>query len=113
MREMANTYDLADRVVLVTGASGGLGPAVVRAFVRSGAMVEAVARTAGPDAFDELRAELGNVAPRLNTQVADVLDEDAVRALIERVVGERGRLDIALNLVGGFAAGQAIADLPY
>src|SRR5262249_17807125 len=113
MREMANTYDLADRVVLVTGASGGLGPAVVRAFVGWGAMVEAVARSAGSEAFDKLRSELGDGAPRLNTRLADVLDEDEVRALVERVTGERGRLDIALNLVGGFAAGQAIADLPY
>jgi len=110
---MANTYDLTGRVVLITGASGGLGPSVVRAFVQSGATVEAVVRTSSPEEHDALRAQLGDAASRLSLQTADVLDEGAVRALVERVVEKHGRLDVALNLVGGFAAGQPITELPY
>lgn len=110
---MANTYDLAERVVVVTGASGGLGPAVVRAFIEAGASVEAVAHTPQSDEYEDLRRQLGDAAERLSLQAADVLDEDEVSALVERVVQQRGRLDIALNLVGGFAAGQPITELPY
>ena len=110
---MPNTYDLGGRVAVISGASGGLGPAVVRAFVQSGATVEAVARSAQSDGYDDLRRQLGDVADRLNLQAADVLDEGQVSALVERIVRVRGRLDIALNLVGGFAAGQPITELPY
>jgi NAD(P)-dependent dehydrogenase (short-subunit alcohol dehydrogenase family) len=110
---MANTYDLTGRVALITGASGGLGPAVVRAFVEAGATVEAVARTPQSEERAEMRAQLGAKSDKLSLQVADVLVEDSVSALVERVIRERGRLDVTLNLVGGFAAGQSITDLPY
>ncbi len=111
--EMANTYDLTGRVALITGASGGLGPAVVRAFVEAGATVEAVARTPQTEEYAEMRAQLGAKSEKLQLQIADVLDEESVSALVERVTQERGRLDIALNLVGGYAAGQSITELPY
>lgn len=110
---MANTYDLAQRVALITGASGGLGPAVVRVFVEAGAMVEAVARTPKSEEYAEMRVQLGAKPDKLRLQIADVLDEESVSALVERVVRERGRLDVALNLVGGFAAGQPITELSY
>jgi NAD(P)-dependent dehydrogenase (short-subunit alcohol dehydrogenase family) len=108
---MANTYDLAERVVLITGASGGLGSAVVRAFVAAGATVEAVGRRAQPN--ERLRAELGPAADRFSTRTTDVLDEGAVSALMDGIARERGRLDVALNLVGGFTAGQPVTELAY
>ena len=60
-----------------------------------------------------MRAQLGAKSEKLQLQIADVLDEESVSALVERVTQERGRLDIALNLVGGYAAGQSITELPY
>jgi len=110
---MANSYDLAGRVALITGASGGLGPAVVQAFVEAGASVEAVARTPQTEEYAAMRGQRSAKSGMLNLQIADVLDEESVRALVERVTQSRGRLDIALNLVGGYAAGQPITELPY
>lgn len=110
---MPNSYDLAGRVALITGASGGLGPAVVKAFVEAGACVYAVARTPQTEEYAEIRAQLGAKSEMLSLQIADVLDEESVRGLVERVTHERGRLDITLNLVGGYAAGQPVTELPF
>jgi NAD(P)-dependent dehydrogenase (short-subunit alcohol dehydrogenase family) len=98
-----NTYALHDRVALVTGATGALGAAIARAFAASGARVIGVAHSAPP-----ATERSGQIA----YEVADVGDERAVEALIKRVVGDFGVLDIAVNTVGGFAAGHAVTDLP-
>jgi NAD(P)-dependent dehydrogenase (short-subunit alcohol dehydrogenase family) len=90
---------LADRSVLITGATGGLGKAVVRAFLAEGAFVAGTARRwTGEDAVDGLL----EVQADLTTQEGA---EAAVRALLEA----RGRLDAVVHLVGGFAMDGPLA----
>jgi NAD(P)-dependent dehydrogenase (short-subunit alcohol dehydrogenase family) len=90
---------LADRSVLITGATGGLGKAVVRAFLGEGAFVAGTARRwTGEDAVDGLL----EVQADLTTQEGA---EAAVRALLEA----RGRLDAVVHLVGGFAMDGPLA----
>lgn len=110
---------LANRVALVTGALGGLGPAVCRAFVVAGATVIGVA-SAGTgrhgslaEALETLRASLppGAIASHLTLRTADLTDEDSVAQLVANVVNDFGRLDVAANLVGGYAAGQPVSAL--
>jgi NAD(P)-dependent dehydrogenase (short-subunit alcohol dehydrogenase family) len=85
--------DLAGRRVLVTGASKGIGLAVVRAFVAEGATVVAGARSSAPE-LDELIAsgEVRHVAVDLST--ADGPDRLVASAL------EDGALDVLVNNVG-------------
>jgi NAD(P)-dependent dehydrogenase (short-subunit alcohol dehydrogenase family) len=90
---------LVDRSVLITGATGGLGKAVVRAFLAEGAFVAGTARRwTGEDAVDGLL----EVQADLTTQEGA---EAAVRALLEA----RGRLDAVVHLVGGFAMDGPLA----
>ena len=90
---------LTDRSVLITGATGGLGKAVVRAFLGEGAFVAGTARRwTGEDAVDGLL----EVQADLTTQEGA---EAAVRALLEA----RGRLDAVVHLVGGFAMDGPLA----
>jgi NAD(P)-dependent dehydrogenase (short-subunit alcohol dehydrogenase family) len=98
-----NTYALHDRVALVSGASGALGAAVVEAFAASGARVVGVTRTEPPQPSS---------GARINYEVADVGNESSVAMLIAKVVRDHGSLDIVVNTVGGFAAGQPVTDLP-
>lgn len=112
-----NTYDLSGRVALVTGALGGLGPAVVVTLLQAGAQVVGVSHAERPDALDEIerQADMGALdqaaRERFSLRVADALDEASVEQLVAGVVAASGKLDIAVNIVGGFAMGQPVTEL--
>ncbi|HHX71094.1 MAG TPA: SDR family oxidoreductase [Gallicola sp.] len=82
---------LKDKVVLITGATGGIGQAVSKAFLEEGAKV-ALTSTA-QEKLDKLMAELGNPSEdRAIGLVVDVTDEDAVKAAIDKTVEHFGSL---------------------
>ena len=99
---IGNTYALGDRVALITGARGALGAEIAQAFATAGARAIGVTRSAVSPAS----ADAG-----ITYEVADVSDETAVEALIARVMRHYGTLDIVVNTVGGFAAGQPVIDM--
>ncbi len=103
--------DLSRRAAVVTGATGNLGHAVVRAFIERGAHVAAPVRDQAKSL--ELRAALGEIAgtaedPRLITRVADIAKQADMEAFVEHVMRSWGRLDIVANLAGGFGSGSAL-----
>lgn len=85
------------KVVLIAGGSGGLGHTIVPAFLAAGARVVTADRNPSVDHADG----------RL-TLKADVTDEADVRRLVDEVTGTFGRLDVLVNLVGGFATGRVM-----
>jgi NAD(P)-dependent dehydrogenase (short-subunit alcohol dehydrogenase family) len=99
---------LAGRAAIVTGGTGALGGAVVRAFLDAGAAVTTTHR--GPaGALDALRAALPPEArARLRAVAADVTRQADVRRLVETATAPAGRLDALVNVVGGFAAGTLL-----
>jgi NAD(P)-dependent dehydrogenase (short-subunit alcohol dehydrogenase family) len=98
----ANSYALRDRVVLVTGATGALGAAIVQAFAASGARVIGTTRRSAP--------AVENPA-QVSYEVTNVDHEATVEALTAKIVRQHGKLDVVVNTVGGFAAGQAVTEL--
>ncbi|MEV8596283.1 SDR family oxidoreductase [Streptomyces sp. NPDC052013] len=88
---------LADRTVLVTGGSSGVGLATVRALLDEGARVATCGRDA--DRLAKAAARLGQ-GDRLLTGVCDVRDADAVTAFTERAAAHFGRLDALVNNAG-------------
>ncbi|POX57178.1 short chain dehydrogenase [Streptomyces sp. Ru71] len=88
---------LADRTVLVTGGSSGVGLATVRALLDEGAHVATCGRDA--DRLAKAAARLG-AGDRLLTGVCDVRDADAVTAFVERAAAHFGRLDGLVNNAG-------------
>ncbi|MFJ3403805.1 SDR family oxidoreductase [Promicromonospora sp. NPDC090134] len=86
------------KVVLVTGASSGIGEATaVRLAAEGHDVVLAARRTDRLDAVaDRIRAGGG----RATTLSLDVSDADAVRAAVDTVVQERGRIDVIVNNAG-------------
>jgi NAD(P)-dependent dehydrogenase (short-subunit alcohol dehydrogenase family) len=86
---------LKDKVVLIAGGAGALGRTVTPAFAEAGARVIIVERNPPPD-----QVSMGNAME------ADVTDEAAVRRLVNEVIRTAGRLDVLVNLVGGFAMGR-------
>ncbi|HEY4018963.1 MAG TPA: SDR family oxidoreductase [Pseudonocardiaceae bacterium] len=88
----------ADKVVLVTGASRGIGRAVALAFAREGARLVLAARSAEHLALVEKEVrELGAAALSVPT---DVTSHDAVAALVDAAIKRLGRIDVLVNNAG-------------
>src|SRR5579864_106366 len=104
------TADLAGKVALVTGASRGIGAAVARAFSQAGASVAVAARDAA--ALDRLAAGLRRDDRRVLAVPTDVGDPDAVARMVERVVAEFGRLDLACNNAASGYRPTPLAEIP-
>jgi NAD(P)-dependent dehydrogenase (short-subunit alcohol dehydrogenase family) len=97
------------KVVVVTGASAGLGLHLARAFAAAGATVVMAARDR-----ERLQAAAGSIAPagRAIAVPADVTSEADVRSLIERATAIAGRLDALVNCAGISSRGRAIDTSP-
>jgi NAD(P)-dependent dehydrogenase (short-subunit alcohol dehydrogenase family) len=98
----ASTHDGPPRIVLVTGASRGIGRAAALALAKSGAHVVALARTQGAleELDDEIRA-LRGVEPDATTLVPmDLCDFSAIDRLGEALDRRWGRLDAFVGAAG-------------
>ena len=84
---------LQDRVAVVTGAASGIGLATARRFAAEGAKVVCVD-------IDETNAQAVADEVKGEAVVADVADEEQVRALFDGVNARFGRVDIAFNNAG-------------
>jgi NADP-dependent 3-hydroxy acid dehydrogenase YdfG len=86
---------LAGKVVVVTGASAGVGRAIARAFGGEGARVGLLARNA--EALGNAAGEVRSAGGEALVLVADVSDARAVDAAADAVVARWGRIDLWVN----------------
>ena len=89
---------LKNKSVVVTGASSGMGKAIVERFAKEGANIVAVARR--KERLEELAESLKDSAGKVIPFVGDVSREQAMVDAIELAVEEFGRLDILVNNAG-------------
>jgi NAD(P)-dependent dehydrogenase (short-subunit alcohol dehydrogenase family) len=92
---------MKDKVVMVTGANGGLGVSVTQAFLNLGATVVGVSRKIDTQAFSN---------PRFVALAADIANAAGAEAAVASVLTRWGRIDVLAHTVGGFAGGQSVAD---
>jgi NAD(P)-dependent dehydrogenase (short-subunit alcohol dehydrogenase family) len=92
---------MKDKVVLVTGASGGLGAFVTRAFLEAGATVVGVSRKIQQSEFD---------SSAFTALPAEISTAAGAKAMVESLVKKFGRLDVVAHTVGGFAGGSSVAE---
>ena len=85
-----------DEVVLITGASGGLGTAVTNAFLANGDRVVGVSRSIKQDEFP---------GDKFFALPADVTQAASAAKVVTSVVERYGRVDTLVHVMGGFAAG--------
>lgn len=91
---------LAGKVVLITGASRGIGLATAQAFAREGAHLIMVSRTLNrlEAAARQLSDDTGS---RVDTFACDLSVEDECRRLVDFASGVRGRIDVLVNNASG------------
>src|SRR5271165_6099492 len=92
---------MKDRVVLITGAKGGLGAFVTQRFLTTGATVVGTSRSISKEDFPE---------PNFVPLPVDFTKPAAVREGIETVVSRFGKLDVLVHVLGGFAGGKTVAE---
>ncbi|MFL6236481.1 MAG: SDR family oxidoreductase [Thermoanaerobaculia bacterium] len=87
--------DQDPEIVVVTGASAGVGRATVRAFAERGAHVGLIARNR--EALENARQEVEAMGGRALVLPTDMADDQAVEAAAARVEGELGPIDVWVN----------------
>jgi len=92
---------MKDKVVLVTGANGGLGTHVTQAFLDAAATVIGSARKIQQSDFNH---------PNFVAIPAEISTREGAKVLVDQVVARFGKLDILVHTVGGFAGGQSIVE---
>src|SRR4051812_25673309 len=98
----------AEKLVLVTGGTGGLGKAVSLSFLQEGANVAVTFRR--EQEFADFQKAAGN-ADHLYGKQANLTSEDDVHVLTEELVAKYGRIDVLVNSVGAYAGGTPLWEL--
>lgn len=99
----------SDRVVLITGATGDFGPYVARAFAQDGARLALTARKL--EQAKALAADLGLGDDRALASVVDVTQAESVAAWVAAVQAKWGRVDVLVNVAGGYKPGAPVAEM--
>lgn len=101
---------LDGKVVMISGGSKGLGAALARRFADEGAAVSLCAR--GAEELAEIGVELEGRGARVLTRVADVADEDDVKAWVRETLDRFDRIDVLVNNASMLGSRVAIENYP-
>jgi SDR family mycofactocin-dependent oxidoreductase len=102
---------LTDKVVVVTGAAGGMGRAHCERFADEGAHLIAIDVPAAADELRNTATEVEKRGRRCATGLADVADLDALTAAVDAAVAELGLLDVIVANAGIYPAGAPTWEL--
>ncbi len=101
--------DFTDKIVIITGATGGVGQDVVRVFLNNSATVAAIARH--EDELRDLKDKMQTTAGSLHTYSADLTQEQEVQETFHRVKKELGTVYALVHAAGGFQGGKKVAEI--
>ncbi|MFM7450759.1 MAG: SDR family oxidoreductase [Leptolyngbyaceae cyanobacterium] len=90
---------MQNKVIVIIGATGGIGSALTRKLLPTGARLVLVAKN--PDRLTQLMTELSDVQPeQLLSAPTDITDPNQVEALMQKVVSHFGQIDVLVNAAG-------------
>lgn len=100
--------DFANSLVVVTGASGGIGRVIARRYARSGATVALVARR--PDQLAVTADAIAEDGGHASVHVADIRDENQCGDVVSAIMSRWGRLDVLVNNAAIPGTDQPVAE---
>src|SRR5262245_1055023 len=103
-------YDFSDQVVVITGATGNVGVSVAHAFQRESAKLALIDHSA--DCLPKRFPEWPQSNDYLFIPSTDVTDLDTMKQKAEEIHRHFGRIDVLVNTVGGYRAGQPLHETP-
>lgn len=103
------TVRLDDKIIIVTGAGGGIGEALARSACACGSTVIAVGRRGS--ALERVAGDMDGGPGQFVIEVADVTQADAVEALVRRTARRFGRVDGCFNNAGVSHEGAELPDM--
>ncbi|MGD9734453.1 MAG: SDR family NAD(P)-dependent oxidoreductase [Solirubrobacterales bacterium] len=98
-----------EKIVIVTGASGGIGAALVHAFADAGATVAAHYNSRREEA-ERLVAEVAEAGGEAFALQADLADPEAAEGLVQAVADRAGRIDVLVNNAGALMRRTPVED---
>lgn len=99
---------MSDEVVLITGATGGFGPHVVKAFAAMGARISLIGRK--QEEAEGVARDLDLSAEQALPFAADVTSAASLALWLEAVKQKWGRADVLVNIAGGYKS-KAVLDM--
>ena len=103
---MNHFFDISDKVIAVTGAAGVLAGGTANYLQEQGAFVIYLDLFQGK--VDETVAEAKKISDKCCGYACNVLDQDALDRVCEKIVGDVGRIDVLINGAGGNMPGATI-----
>lgn len=96
------TFDLTDKIAIVTGGGTGIGKGIALEFAKAGAHVVVASRRL--EVIEKAAAEVEALGRRSMVVQTDVIEKEQVDNLMDKTMNEFGRIDILVNNAGGSAA---------
>lgn len=103
--------NISNKVILVTGAGGGIGKELVLGLLEKGAKIAAV--DLRKESLQELLISAGKKSKKISTHVADITDQKAIEKLPSLVIKEQGKIDGIINVAGIIQPFVKINNLDY
>ena len=100
---------LENRIVVITGATGGLGRVVAHRLAESSARLVLVSSSA--EKLEALERELNLPQGRVLSFPVDLSQPEAAQSVLDAVISGFGRADILLHFVGGWSGGKSVAQV--
>jgi NAD(P)-dependent dehydrogenase (short-subunit alcohol dehydrogenase family) len=99
-------YDFSGKIVLITGGTGALGRAVAQAFGTLNATT--VVTYIIDEEMEDVKTKIKTIAELVK---ADITKEDQAKKLVSHVINTYDRIDVLVNVVGGYLGGKSVAEL--
>ncbi|MDC0052519.1 SDR family NAD(P)-dependent oxidoreductase, partial [Candidatus Nitrosopelagicus sp.] len=87
-----------NKVVVITGASSGIGEAAAEQFAKKGANIVLVARR--KEKLEQVEKKLSKYSTKILVQVCDVSDKEQVNQMSEKVIETFSKIDVLVNNAG-------------
>ncbi len=102
-------YNFTDKVVLVTGGTGALGREISHEFLKADAMLAAT--YVGDKELPQFESQTRDYKEKIFLIKKDLGNEKEVQSLVLDVAKKFGKIDVLVNVVGGYIAGKPVTEI--